>query len=73
MSDPLDWSSVLTGTGPKKPAPVTHREPDDDLRERLLYVAGDTAAMIARIQRAQSFELDVLAEENGIKRRTVTS
>lgn len=44
-------------------------EADDELRRRLLYVAGDTDATQRRIHLAKGAELDVLAEEVGIRRR----
>lgn len=48
--------------------PVTP-ETDDELRKRVLYVAGDGEVMTLRIQRAHASRLDELAEALGLKRR----
>lgn len=52
---------------------VTVTESDDELRKRLLYVAGDGDVMSARIASAWSARLDEFANALGLeRRRTVT-
>lgn len=46
------------------------RETDEELRKRLLYVAGDTDYAKERIHRASGARLDELAAEVGLMRRT---
>lgn len=50
-------------------ADVVRMESDDELRKRLVYVAGDSDAQVHRISRASGSELDQMAEECGLKRR----
>lgn len=45
------------------------RETDGELRERLLYVAGDGHAMRQRIEVASGAVLDLIADEYGLRRR----
>lgn len=45
-------------------------ETDDQLRARLLYVAGDGRAQTERIHQAQGHELDDLAAQYNLQRRT---
>ena len=49
--------------------PAPKLESDEDLRSRLLYVAGDSEAVIQRIMRAKGEDLDLLADEYSLKRR----
>jgi len=49
--------------------PAPEVETDEELRERLLYVAGDGAAAIQRIATARGAELDTLAAMIKLKRR----
>lgn len=70
------WSSAFTGVGDfydEEPTPRIRDEPepDDEFRERLLYVAGDGRDMIERITRAVGARLDEIGEAVGIRRRGV--
>ena len=70
------WKSAFTGFGPStigvdygdKSYSVV-LEDDDSLRERLLYVSGDSEARVRVISVAKGAQLDALAAELGLKRR----
>lgn len=52
------------------PSPVrVALESDDDLRERLIYVAGDGGAATSRIRVAAGKQLDDIAETLNLRRR----
>ncbi len=61
----MDWGE----TTPPMGWPVCWIEDDMALRQRLLYVAGESAAVCHRISIASGLALDTLAEEVGLRRR----
>lgn len=63
-----DWDKLKT---PPMGSKVL-AESDEELRERLLYVAGESSAIIQQISRAVGKQLDELAAEFGLKRRALT-
>lgn len=56
----VDWDDLKT----------PRRETDDELRRRLLYVAGEGPGLTRMIQVAAAERLDALAEEFGLRRRS---
>ena len=58
------WGSAFSGVGLR-----TTLETDEQLRDRLMYVAGDGDAMVRRIRVASGVELDTIAESVGLRRR----
>lgn len=44
-------------------------ETDEELRKRLIYVAGDTPEAVRRIDRATGAALSAIAETMGLRRR----
>ena len=72
----LTWDSALTGLGSldrliiDDPVSVKPTESDASLRERILYVAGDSAAFSQEVMRAQGKDLDDIAERYQLRRRT---
>jgi hypothetical protein len=49
------------------------KESDGDLRERLLYIAGDADRIVDEIINAKGPQLDELAWRYGLKRREVVN
>jgi hypothetical protein len=43
-------------------------ETDEELRERILYVAGESGSFVQRVRMAQGAALDSIAESYGLKR-----
>lgn len=75
MSKTDGWGAALAGMGPwsgldrvADAGPAV--EPDDSLRERLVYVAGDSERVIHEISVARGAELDAIAERYLLKRRS---
>ena len=78
------WSNVLSGVGSgpwsgldriviDDPAPATPTESDASLRDRILYVAGDSAAFIQEVMRAQGKDLDDIAERPASPEKRMTA
>lgn len=67
-----DWTGLGLERVGVASTPRVDRETDESLRKRLMYVAGHPKRephIAARIEVARDGELDLLAEEHGIKRR----
>jgi len=74
---PSDWTEALSGMGarvdtrdtPPLGSPTHRMEADEQLRYRLLYIAGDTESSVARIGSARGISLEIIAAEFGLRRR----
>ena len=67
----MGWESSLKGiaTPPLGSRVTVHLETDDELRERIIYVAGDSERDIRMMSMAKGADLDAIAETYGLKRR----
>lgn len=69
-----DWDDLKTPPYPpntRAPAKVEEKptsETDTELRQRLIYIAGDTDRNRQRIALAKGIDLDVIAEEYNLRR-----